>query len=307
MALSNRPNRSEQPVYLSPRALAEAIGVSESSLKRWADEGRLSVERTAGGHRRIPLGSAVRFIRQAGLRPVRPDVLGLAELEGEAGAASPSREEGAERLFTLLSADRGREARSLLLALYVDGASLAWLLDGVIRGALARTGELWLDGPGGIFVEHRAVQTCLEALDGIRRLLPPPKPDAPVALGGAVSGDVYQLPSAMAALVVAEAGFRARNLGADTPVEATLEAVRHYRPRLVWQSFSVTPADPRGALAGQERLAGALARMAPAALVLGGRAKDGIPVPARPNVHRLDTMAELAAFAMGVAVPSPAD
>jgi MerR family transcriptional regulator, light-induced transcriptional regulator len=27
--------------------------VSEPSLKRWADEGRLEVERTAGGHQRI--------------------------------------------------------------------------------------------------------------------------------------------------------------------------------------------------------------------------------------------------------------
>jgi hypothetical protein len=34
---------------LSPRQFAEAIGVSESSVRRWADTGRIKMTRTAGG------------------------------------------------------------------------------------------------------------------------------------------------------------------------------------------------------------------------------------------------------------------
>jgi len=37
---------------LSPRELAEALGVSESSLKRWVDAGKIAASRTEGGHRR---------------------------------------------------------------------------------------------------------------------------------------------------------------------------------------------------------------------------------------------------------------
>ena len=66
---------------LSPRELGQAIGVSESSLKRWADEGRIKFARTTGGHRRIVLTEAVRFIRQAGMPVLRPHLLGLADLE----------------------------------------------------------------------------------------------------------------------------------------------------------------------------------------------------------------------------------
>ena len=65
---------------LSPKELADAIGVSESSLKRWADAGRLQVARTEGGHRRIPIAEAVRFIRDTGAVVVRPDLLGLLAL-----------------------------------------------------------------------------------------------------------------------------------------------------------------------------------------------------------------------------------
>ena len=62
---------------LSPRTLGEAIGVSQSSLKRWADRGILRVHRTAGGHRRIDRREALRFIREAGFTVVRPELLGI--------------------------------------------------------------------------------------------------------------------------------------------------------------------------------------------------------------------------------------
>jgi MerR family transcriptional regulator, light-induced transcriptional regulator len=67
MSREKQSKRSDMG-HLSPKALAAAIGVSESSLKRWADEGRLAAERTAGGHRRIAVAEAVRFVRRRGSR-----------------------------------------------------------------------------------------------------------------------------------------------------------------------------------------------------------------------------------------------
>jgi MerR family transcriptional regulator, light-induced transcriptional regulator len=280
--------------HLSPRVLAEAIGVSESSLKRWADEGRLAAERTAGGHRRIPVSEALRFIRHSGLTLVRPDLLGL---PGEPVAMGRSREAAAERLEGLLMEDRADAARSLLVSLYVDGASLSWICDEVIRVVLARLGELWEHGPSGIFLEHRATETCLRSLAQLRLLLPPVPSDAPAAVGGAFEGDDYQIPSAMAALILAEAGYRARDLGPRTPVAATLEAVARYGPGLIWQSISVEPADPVRAIRDLARLAKVVS---PGALVVGGRAGETVAVHG-PNVHRLGSMAELAAFGRGAA------
>jgi len=62
---------------LSPKEFAEAIGVSQSSIKRWTDEGRIEAARTAGGHRRIPIAEAVRFVRETGASVVQPQALGL--------------------------------------------------------------------------------------------------------------------------------------------------------------------------------------------------------------------------------------
>jgi MerR family transcriptional regulator, light-induced transcriptional regulator len=284
--------------FLSPRQLAVAIGVSESSLKRWADDGRLAVERTAGGHRRIPLPEAVRFIRRAGLTPARPDLLDLPGVRAVAGS-SLDPDSAADRLYAALLEDRSAEARGLIVTLYLNGAGLAWLCDDVIRNALARIGELWEHDAKGVFLEHRATATCARALTELRLLLPPPGDDAPCAIGGAFEGDVYQVPSAMAALVLAEAGYREHDFGADTPVAALMAAVAHYRPQVVWVSFSVPPRSAREAASALASLAEALDD---GVLVMGGRGAAGIALPDRGNVHRFESMAELSAFARGAVV-----
>jgi MerR family transcriptional regulator, light-induced transcriptional regulator len=288
--------------YLSPKALAEAIGVSESSLKRWADEGRLAVERTAGGHRRIPLAEAVSFIRRSGLTPVRPELLGL----GDAGVVTMrrARDRGraASDLYEALVEDRAAAAGSLIVALYGEGAGLAWLCDDVIRPALSRLGELWEHGPEGIYLEHRATDTCLRALAEIGRLVPIPSSNGPAAVGGGAVGERYQLASAMAALVLTEAGYRARDLGANAPVEAVLAAMERHRPRLVWQSITVRPERPADLSRGLVRLAEAVE---PGVLVVGGQAAGAVSLAGAGNVHRLGSMAELAAFARGAAVQEP--
>ena len=62
---------------LSPRELADAIGVSESSIKRWVDGGLIGATKTAGGHRRIPINEAVRFLRDRQSSLVKPEAIGL--------------------------------------------------------------------------------------------------------------------------------------------------------------------------------------------------------------------------------------
>ena len=62
---------------LSPKDLAQAIGVSESSIKRWVDNGEIQATKTAGGHRRIPISEAVRFLRETRSGLVNPEAIGF--------------------------------------------------------------------------------------------------------------------------------------------------------------------------------------------------------------------------------------
>ena len=81
--------------HLGPRQLGQALGVSESSVKRWADQGEIVTHRTSGGHRRIALAEAIRFIRESGLPVVDPGILGAAGMPDEQeGACRDAREAG---------------------------------------------------------------------------------------------------------------------------------------------------------------------------------------------------------------------
>lgn len=277
---------------LSPRVVATALGVSESSLKRWVDAGRLVATKTEGGHRKIAVTEALRFVRENNAPLARPDLL-------DATASEP------ELLSILLRGD-APAARAWLLGRYLGGASIAELADGPIRTAMHALGELWRHDQAGIFVEHRGTDCCLQAVAHLRTLVeqtPAPKKQR-VALGGAPEDDPYVLPSFLAATVAASAGMRAVNLGPTTPVHAFEAAIAADKPSLVWLSMSTPVSSTRiGDLAAM------IARISPKVTVaLGGRASNavlnarihggyGAPlVREQKNVRACESMADLAAL-----------
>lgn len=289
---------------LSPKQIALALGVSESSLKRWADDGRLSTTRTVGGHRRITLQEAIRFARETELRIVRPDVLGLPDL----GRAKAFREDPAQVMFEKLRSGSADDVRAMVLDAYLSGETVAAICDGPLTNALHRIGELWAHDSAGIFVEHRATDICIQTLNLLRMLIVGAgggsDQDAieadhrPVALGGAPAGDPYVLPSLMCACVMAEQGYHEVNLGANTPEASLRGAAEHYRPRLVWMSLSqAEPTWPsREELVALSEHLGAQG----AELAVGGRGLNKLRPVAAPHLHLCDSMGELAAYAHGL-------
>ncbi|MCE9593974.1 MAG: helix-turn-helix domain-containing protein [Planctomycetes bacterium] len=283
---------AESGEFLSPKDLADAIGVSESSLKRWVDDGRLVAVRTAGGHRRIPLHEAVRFVRAQRLQLARPELLGVPTVPAETSAPTN------EPFLQLLLAENALAARAWLVQRYLGGVGFAALSDGPIRGAMTHVGELWKHSERGIMVEHRATDIAIQALSYLRSLLPPVADDAWTALGFTPSGDPYLMPAMMSAAVLAEAGWHDRNLGPDTPLSAVLEAVETYRPKLVMCALSL---EEPGEIARHElvELANKLGERG-IYLVLGGRGAPAIDLIGREHVLVVASMVELSAFARGL-------
>jgi MerR family transcriptional regulator, light-induced transcriptional regulator len=273
---------------LTTRELADAIGVSESSLKRWVDAGKIAATRTEGGHRRIELGEAMRFIRASGSSVVRPDLLDLPEV-----TAARSK-----RFVDVLRAGDSAGARGWLLARYLEGRTVAQLADGPIREAMHELGELWRHDDSGIYVEHRATDACLHAVAHLRGMLSEPPSTAPVAVGAAPTEDLYLLPSQLVAMSLVEVGVQAVNLGPDTPYTALAAAVAEYAPQLVWLSVTAPLASAR---------ARAYARCLEALpdsvqIVVGGQQATSLgALP--PRVKRVATLGQLAAVGAGLVTP----
>ena len=92
---------------LKTRQVAQALGVSVSTIKRWVDSGTLRASRTVGKHRLIRLSEALRFAREQGLPHANLELLvgiGAAHLE-----TIDDRIRG--RLVDALREGKAREAR----------------------------------------------------------------------------------------------------------------------------------------------------------------------------------------------------
>ncbi len=282
---------------LSPKELGAAIGVSESSLKRWADSGRLHVARTAGGHRRIHLEEAIRFIRDCGFAVQKPELLGLddlSQLDRSITAGDP-----AEQFYEALLEGRAEQARAIAVNLYIEGRSLARIVDEVIAPAIVQIGGLWQHSPEGIFYEHRASDICSQTLNRIRSLVTANKSEV-IAVGGAPEDDPYSLPSLMAATVLAAEGWSEVNLGAYTPLQVLAEAAAKCQAGLVWLALG-SQRQPDAVWALIETLIDELrASACPASVVVGG---PGVPRQRAPEIGGLyvaSSMSELSAFARGL-------
>lgn len=282
--------------YLSPKQLGQAIGVSESSLKRWIDDGMIDVVRTTGGHRRIELAEAIRFVRMRGYSVSDPSVLGLTAADDKTGRADATQR--ADHFHDMLSNGQDKEFLSALTRLYLDGQQISELIDGPIRSAMSRIGEIWHNNPDGVGIEHRATDICIRSLGYMHSLIKPPAEDAPLAIGGAPAGDMHLISSLCVSLVLAELGWREANLGANTPWEQFLSVAQRERASLVWISMT---AEPNAEYPSQLKQLGASLAELPCQLVIGGRQlTDEWMRLGLDNLHAARSMVELQSFGRGL-------
>ncbi len=275
--------------------LAGAIGVSVSSLKRWADDGKLHVTRTAGGHRRVERTEAIRFIRELRLPIVKHHYLGLDNLSGKAEPAAPSD----TNIGSHLREGRVDAARAVIMAEFLRGRPVAEICDQIICPAMREIGKLWHQDEAGVLVEHRATDVCIQALSHIRTLLPLVGDEHRVAIGGSPEQDLYTLPSLMAATVLAAEGWRETNLGGLTPFETLGLAAERSGASLVWLAVSLSPRSESQFIKKIQSLADRIA-MIPANLIVGGPGWKLTYRINRSNVFVAGSMAELVAYATGV-------
>jgi methanogenic corrinoid protein MtbC1 len=255
------------PQLLSPRQVARAIGVGESTLKRWCDQGFLSVSRTAGGHRKVSVAEALRFVRQRKIRLESPGLLGL---EAPRAADPGALANAVPRLVESLLRNDWAVARELVTSSYAAGFSVAVLGDRLLAPALYEIGGRWACGLADVFEERRACEFILRVLAELRSLLPSPPEGAPSAVGCTAADDHYSVATRLAELVLQEAGFRATSLGTSIPMPSLARAVEAQQPVLAW--LSVSHIEDSGNFDGEfEELAKAC-RECGAALVVGGQA-----------------------------------
>ncbi|MFM9117623.1 MAG: MerR family transcriptional regulator [Planctomycetota bacterium] len=220
---------------LTPKQVAQSLQVSEASVKRWCDKGIIAAQYTEGGHRRISVTRLLDYVRSSGRHLVHPELLGLPASLGQAGRQLDGL---VEPLVTALIEGDEQQSRRLVLDLYLAEHALSSLCDRVLTRAFEIVGERWECGLTEVYQERRACEIMLRVLHELRLMVPPLPTDAPLALGGVVEGDSYQLATTMVELVLRDARWNAVSLGNNLPLETLAAALKTHRPRLFWLSCS---------------------------------------------------------------------
>jgi len=252
---------------VSPRQVARAIGVSESTLKRWCDRGLIPMTKTAGGHRRIEMQAVLRFLCESGREITEPELLGLPLSTGKTRWTLAR---ATDRILTGLIQNEEAVVRQVVFDLLLAHHSLSVVFDDVLTQALHNLGNQWSCGETAIYEERRACGICMRLLHELRNTAAVPGPQAPAAVGGTLEGDMYTIPVTMAEAVLRSVGWEATTLGSSLPAETLLEALNRCSPRLFWVSVSHI-SDEVAFVTGVNQLLEVSQRLG-TALVIGGRA-----------------------------------
>jgi excisionase family DNA binding protein len=289
----------------SPKQVARAIGVSESSLKRWCDQGLIHTVRTAGGHRRLMLPDVLEFIKSQGRDLVEPEVIGLPALT-RAGVRTLER--ARQDLINALVAGNETASRQIVFDLIFAEHRLCDICDEVIGDAFHEVGDLWDCGTVEVYQERRACEIIVRVMLELRQFYRDPSTRAPLAVGAAPAGDPYTLPTTMAELVLRENGWRAVSLGSNLPFNTLAAAVRDQHPQLFWLSVSSIDNEDEFVTGFNEFVE--QARQMGTAVLIGGRALTE-PIRKRLNFTSFcDRMRNLEEFAQTYrrgASPSPSE
>ncbi len=305
-------------MQLGTREVAELLGVHSSTVKRWfrgrRGSGASSAARieptsaaprvgtTSGGHRRIPLDTALRVARERGnevyLHRFGDDAgaVWTAVQALENGNASPAR----DLLVGWLRLRRAHLIGIFLRHVTAADPVEARVLDGVLGGFMRRVGEGWQRGELRIADERAATreasETILSLVGGSGHADRQWGPQPPMAVVGTLESDRHGLGALLVRLVLVQRGWAVEYLGTGLPIPEIVAAQRAWGAALV--CLSVTPpsstADVRRFIEVARELADP---RRPFALAVGGSGsrKAGSAVRAWP-LGRSGRFATLSAF-----------
>ena len=207
--------------YLKTQRVAEALGVSVSTIKRWVDTGMIRAVRTFGKHRLIPVSEAIRLAREQGVSASQLEIIASLSLSPVRGVDDCVR----DLLFKLLRDSKDQQAKTLIRSVYSAGCGAAVLADELIRPVMERIGHGWFTSALDVYQEHRASHIVASS---IHELVDRQKTERdaakPLAVGAASEGDPYILPPLLGELLLSEMGWDVLNFGVNLPLTSLANA-----------------------------------------------------------------------------------
>ncbi len=270
--MSSRP--MHKPI-LSTADVARLFCVTETTVKRWADEGTLRCQKTPGGHRKFQIRNVVAFAEENNFEPI-----GALSLPGQPETGEALQVAILKRDFTVLvrtfvdkalSPDR-TDLYRFLSYLYGHRIALWEIYDLVLKPGMEVIGDRWSAGLIGIGQEHMASYETLDALAKLQNEILIKAPTGDSAILACLGEELHEIGLRCTASLFEAEGWRTQYLGARTPADAILSAVRDFHPLVI--GISVTRVHEKEELAHQLHTIAESARAYGGKMIIGGM---GVP------------------------------
>jgi methanogenic corrinoid protein MtbC1 len=260
-----------QKTILSTADVARLFNVTETTVKRWADEGTLICQKTPGGHRKFLISSVVDFAEKNKFEPV-----GTLELPSTETDASAIQVAVLSRDFPVLVDAFTMKALSpakldlvaFLSFLYEHRIHLWEIFDLILRPAMTVIGERWEKGQIQIDHEHRVSYETLDALANLQTRIKIKPKTGKSAIFACLGEEMHEIGLRCASYLFESEGWTTHYIGARTPSSSLISAMKELQPDVV--CISTTLPDSDADIVMQMREVSTSAHAMHAMLLVGG-------------------------------------
>jgi MerR family transcriptional regulator, light-induced transcriptional regulator len=231
---------------LSTRDVARLLNVTETTIKRWADDGEIPCIKTLGGHRKYSSQEVIRFSELHGI-----PITGFTGLNGGKNSdriafAIQTRNMDAlsSELFSVSQRHDPGQVFDFLSLLVTHQIPVLTIADEIVRPALVRVGEKWEKGEISIEQEHMISESIVRAISRLAPELNHKKQNGLKALCACAEGEQHSIGVRWLSASLESDGWNVIDVGANTPFHGLASLVASARPDILCVSVMKMRDDP---------------------------------------------------------------
>jgi len=221
----------------SSKQVAGLLGVNESSVKRWADNGMLSCYKTPGGHRKFRENDILQFSNKYSYELKKNITLNPEPVNMQ--KKSFDFEKIKKLLLMKLLKSTDDEIMNYFYSLHISGLSVTDLYDNVISGAMKKIGDKWKRKEISIEDEHISTSKIIKALIKFHGKLEPNIKNGLTAFCGCPEKEYHELPLLSVNNFLQYKGWNTIYAGVNLPVKSFISGIKLYKPDLVCLSATI--------------------------------------------------------------------
>ena len=222
--------------------VAEIMNINVSTVKRLTDSGKLSCQKTDGGHRKFHLNDLKDFFKKNKKHAAKVNLQYLVGPNKSLTNAINNQDNKKliNHCFKSLISDNDNKFTTLCNALMLRGYSIDILFDKIIIPTLIRIGQEWVDGNLLITEEHLATERIKNLIFNLKSNIEKRKTKFN-AFCFTLADDNHDLPPYMAETIITKnKNIKTFNLGPDLPVKDFINLTKKVPPSIIFISIIYT-------------------------------------------------------------------